>query len=123
MTVRITLPVRALPAPESDIWRSIGDWLRRHQSAIRRMQWSVVSIYAVLLIVPVFLPLPDNAAYLWSNFTRFAQFVFWGVWWPFVLLSTALVGRVWCGLLCPEGAITEFVSSHGRGRAIPRWLT
>lgn len=123
MSIRIPLPVRALPVPESDIWQGIGEWLQRHQSAIRRVQWSVVSIYAVLLVVPVFLPLPGHTAYLWSNFTRFAQFVFWGIWWPFVLLSTALVGRVWCGLLCPEGALTEFVSGRGRGRAIPRWMT
>ena len=123
MTIRIPVPVRALPVPESDIWQRIGEWLQRHQSAIRRVQWSVVSIYVVLLVVPVLLPLPDHTAYLWSNFTRFAQFVFWGIWWPFVLLSTALVGRVWCGLLCPEGALTELVSGHGRGRAIPRWMT
>ena len=123
MIIRIPLPVRALPAPQSDIWQRIGEWLQRHQSTIRGAQWSVVSIYFVLLVVPVFLPLPDHTAYLWSNFTRFAQFVFWGIWWPFVLLSTALVGRVWCGLLCPEGALTEFVSGRGRGIAIPRWLT
>lgn len=123
MTIQVVLPARAMSAPERDIWQCIGDWLQRHQSAIRRVQWSVVSIYILLLVVPAFLPLPDNTAYIWNNFTRFAQFVFWGIWWPFVLLSTALVGRVWCGLLCPEGTITEFASGSGRGRAIPRWLT
>ena len=33
-----------------------------------------------------------------------------------------LLGRLWCGLLCPEGALTELASRHGLGRAIPRWL-
>jgi hypothetical protein len=51
-----------------------------------------------------------------------AQYLFWGVWWPFVILSTMLLGRVWCGVLCPEGALTEFASRHGRGLAIPKWL-
>lgn len=52
----------------------------------------------------------------------FAQLAFWGIWWPFVILSTMLMGRVWCGVLCPEGALTEFVSRHGRGGRIPRWV-
>jgi hypothetical protein len=51
-----------------------------------------------------------------------AQYLFWGVWWPFVILSMMLMGRVWCGVLCPEGALTEFVSRHGRGGSIPRWV-
>jgi hypothetical protein len=33
-----------------------------------------------------------------------------------------MLGRVWCGVLCPEGALTEFASKFGRGRAIPRWM-
>jgi hypothetical protein len=51
-----------------------------------------------------------------------AQYLFWGVWWPFVILSIMLMGRVWCGVLCPEGALAEFASRHGRGGAIPKWL-
>ncbi len=51
-----------------------------------------------------------------------AQYLFWGVWWPFVILSIMLMGRVWCGVLCPEGALTEFASRHGRGGSIPRWV-
>jgi polyferredoxin len=51
-----------------------------------------------------------------------AQYLFWGVWWPFVILSIMFAGRVWCGVLCPEGALAEFASRHGRGGAIPRWM-
>jgi hypothetical protein len=60
---------------------------------------------------------------LWhERLVLLAQYLFWGVWWPFVILSIMLVGRVWCGVLCPEGALAEFASRHGRGLAIPRWL-
>lgn len=99
-----------------------GDWLARHQSVIRRGQWVVVAVYATLVAVPAFLTLPTSAAHVWTNLTLFAQFVFWGIWWPFVILSMALVGRLWCGLLCPEGTLTEAISAHGRGHAIPHWL-
>ena len=100
----------------------IGLWLRDHQLVIRRAQWGVVGCYFFLLAVPAFLPLPRGAAHIWTNLTLFSQFVFWGLWWPFVLLSMVLVGRLWCGLLCPEGSLSERVSEHGRGGAMPHWL-
>jgi polyferredoxin len=67
----------------------------------------------------------EKAAYLacWQDrLVLAAQYLFWGVWWPFVILSIMLMGRVWCGVLCPEGALAEFASRHGRGGAIPKWL-
>jgi polyferredoxin len=99
-----------------------GAWMQRNGATIRAIQWVVVAVYAFLIIVPACLPLPDESAHLWNNLTLAAQFVFWGIWWPFVLLSMVLLGRVWCGVLCPEGALAEFASRHGRGRAIPRWM-
>ncbi len=99
-----------------------GDWMRRNGALIRGIQWIVVLVYAVLILVPIFLPLPDETAHIWSNLTLIAQFCFWGIWWPFVLVSMVLMGRVWCGVLCPEGALTEFASKFGKNWAIPRWM-
>lgn len=101
----------------------VGDWLMRHQRAIKLGQWGVVGVYLVLIAVPAFLPLPARTAHIWTNLTLFAQFAFWGLWWPFVLLSMILVGRLWCGLLCPEGTLSELVSTRGKGHAVPRWIT
>lgn len=120
-------PVRAVTQRSSRdrgqrLLAAAGDWLRRHQRAVHRLQWGVVAVYAVLLIVPVVMPLPDNTAHIWDNISRFARFVFWGVWWPGVLISVLVFGRLWCGILCPEGALTELASSRGLGRAIPRWI-
>ena len=99
-----------------------GEWLRTHARLIRALQWVVVLVYAVLLIVPAVLPLPDGAARAWNNITVLAEFAFWGIWWPFVLLSMVLFGRLWCGVLCPEGTLTEWASKHGRGLGVPRWM-
>lgn len=103
--------------------RRLGDWLMHNQRTIRTGQWVVVGFYVVLVSVPAFLPPPSGAAHIWTDLTLFAQFVFWGIWWPFVLLSMILVGRLWCGVLCPEGALSEVASSHGKGHAVPRWIT
>jgi polyferredoxin len=107
----------------SERTRLVGDWLQRHQRAIRFLQWCVVALYIVLVAVPAVLPLPDRTAHLWNNVTLAAQFVFWGIWWPFVLLSMIVVGRSWCGFFCPEGTLTEFASRHGWGLRLPRWIT
>ncbi|MDT8854222.1 4Fe-4S binding protein [Paracoccaceae bacterium Fryx2] len=123
------LPQRRLPpdvphmAPTRSLrLQTLGLWLRAHQRPLWWAQWAVVAVYAVLLVVPALLPLPGATARVWSNLTLFAQFVFWGLWWPGVLLSVLLFGRLWCGIFCPEGALTAFASRHGRGRAIPHWL-
>ncbi|WP_460533918.1 4Fe-4S binding protein [Chitinimonas naiadis] len=100
----------------------LGGMMRTHRRAILALQWLVVLAYAFLLIAPVFEPLPDETARVWNNLTVLAQFAFWGLWWPFVLLSMVAMGRVWCGVLCPEGALTEFASRWSLNRPIPRWL-
>jgi hypothetical protein len=58
---------------------------------------------------------PPYSAQWHERLVLLAQYLFWGVWWPFVILSIMFMGRVWCGVLCPEGALAEFASRHGRG--------
>jgi hypothetical protein len=110
------------PSPRQGLLARAGQALRRHRRAIAALQWAVVLAYLVLVAVPAFLPLPPNEARIFSSLTLFAQFAFWGIWWPFVMLSMMLFGRLWCGVLCPEGTLTEWASRHGLGRSIPRWM-
>lgn len=102
--------------------QQLGDGMRRHAGLIRVMQWTVVLFYALLLVLPALLPLPDSQARMLDNLTLFAQFLFWGIWWPFVLLSIVLFGRLWCGVLCPEGSLSEWASQYGKGMGVPRWV-
>lgn len=101
---------------------NIGLFLRRNRRLIISIQWLVVILYAAMVIIPAFLPLPPEDAHIWDNLRLFAQFCFWGLWWPGVMIATVTMGRVWCGLFCPEGAVSEWVSQYGRGKALPRWL-
>ena len=92
-----------------------GHWLARNGTGIRRLQWLVVAVYLGLIVLPVVAAQHPRLAW-------WAQFLLWGLWWPLVLLSVALLGRAWCGLLCPEGTLTQWASRHGQGRYVPRWL-
>ena len=76
-----------------------GEWLKSHRYMIFAAQWAMLLVYLVLVVVPAFLPLPQQGATLLNNLTLIAQFAFWGIWWPFVMLSMMFVGRVWCGWL------------------------
>jgi hypothetical protein len=118
----ITIPVAISPASSRTTLARVGDALRRHRRTIVALQWLVVGGYAILIAIPPLLPLPSSVDRIVTNLTLFAQFAFWGLWWPFVIASTMLVGRAWCGILCPEGTLTEFASRHGLGKAIPRWI-
>ncbi|CAG0971602.1 partial Putative electron transport protein YccM, partial [Burkholderiales bacterium] len=115
-------PLRPVPAAPPGRLAALGLVLRRYRGVILGVQWMVVLIYALLIVVPLFLPPPPQSAHLWDNLRLFAQFVFWGLWWPGVMIATVLLGRMWCGLLCPEGALSEWASRYGRGGSLPRWL-
>jgi polyferredoxin len=99
-----------------------GQWLKGHPGAVRVVQWSVVAVYASLVIVPALLPLPPGNARALDSVTVFAQWMFWGLWWPLVILSMFVAGRTWCGIFCPEGTLTEAASRFGLGRPVPRWM-
>jgi len=107
--------------PQSRVEKA-GLFLRKNRRAIIAIQWLIVILYAAMVIIPAFLPLPTEGAHIWDNLRLFAQFCFWGLWWPGVMIATVTMGRVWCGLFCPEGAVSEWVSQYGRGKALPRWL-
>ncbi|MDR2839453.1 MAG: 4Fe-4S binding protein, partial [Azonexus sp.] len=100
----------------------LGLFLRHHQRAILVLHWFIIVLYAAMVVIPAFLPLPAEDAHIWDNLRLFAQFCFWGLWWPGVMVATFTLGRVWCGLFCPEGTLAEWASRHGRGKAVPGWL-
>jgi polyferredoxin len=109
-TTRSNLPAR------------IGRVMQKHQRTIMVVQWLFVAMYLFLLLAPILLPLPDQNARITNNLRLFAQFMFWGIVWPLLMLSMILFGRVWCGVFCPDGTLTEFISRHGKKRSIPRWI-
>ena len=121
-TVACARPGAVAPAAVSGRLERVGLWLRDHQRLVRRLQWAMVALYLPLLILPALLPPPVAGTPLWASLAGGVQLLFWGLWLPGVLVSVLLFGRLWCGLLCPEGALTAAASRHGKGWAIPRWM-
>ncbi len=115
------ITINAIPLKKPLLQR-IGDYMQEQRKLILGLQWFIVLFYFTLLIWPALLPLPKDYVHFYENLILFAQFIFWGIWWPFVMLSMVLFGRVWCGVFCPEGALSEWTSRYGLGRSIPHWM-
>lgn len=45
----------------------------------------------------------------------------WRLWWPLIILSAIIFGRVWC-MVCPVEMITTFFAKIGFKRKRPQWI-
>lgn len=79
-------------------------------------------LFLGLIVLPLLLPIPKEEDTIFSHFTLLAQFLLWGLWFPLVFASVLFTGRSWCGLFCPMGAASEWITKIGLQRKIPRWL-
>lgn len=111
--------IRLPPGRPAGHLAAFGNWMATNPRAIRKVQWACLALYLVLLVLPAVIP-EGSASH--ERMVLLAHFVVWGLWWPGVMLSVMLMGRVWCGVFCPEGALTELASRRGLNRYIPRWL-
>jgi len=112
----------AVEARGAELLKGLGDWLQRRQAWVRCLQWGLVVCYYTLLFVPAILPQPADRADALSSLAGVAEIIFWGFWWPAVILSMMLFGQFWCGVLCPDGALTEWASRHGKAGKISAWV-
>lgn len=118
-SIRMTEQRRLLKRP---LVESIEEFFLKHRERFWLVHMVVLLLMAVLLVGPAFLPLPDEGATIFDDFSLFASFVVWGVWFPLLFLSVILSGRLWCGVFCPQGAASEYASKKGLAFAPPRWM-
>lgn len=100
----------------------IEDFFVRNRGWFAYIHAGMFILFAVLILVPALLPLPAEDSTVWNSFTLLARFLIWGLWFPLLLLSVLFFGRLWCGLLCPHGALSEYASKKGVNRPIPKWM-
>jgi len=53
--------------------------------------------------------------------TNLASLIVWSLWWPLVIISASLMGRVWCQV-CPMELINSLFSRIGLKRRVPHFL-
>ncbi len=104
------------------IAKSVEKLLVRYKSFFPYIHALMFLVFGALIFIPAFLPFPGDEATIGNNFTLFARFAVWGLWFPLMLVSVIFFGRLWCGLLCPQGALSEFMSRWGLNRHVPKWM-
>ena len=102
--------------------RAFGDFLGKRRDVVARLQWATAAIYVFLLFAPFAGFLSPHASELAARAARWEEALFWGVWWPGVILTSMIFGQIWCGLFCPDGAFTETASRYGLHKKPERWL-
>ena len=117
-----TSPASHLAGPETavsgrDVLQRIGDALASNQERLRHIQLLIVAFYALAGAIVIFTSSPWSA-----QFDRWMVILLWGLWWPAVLVGNLLFGQAWCGLLCPDGALTELAGRWSKRVKIPHAL-
>ncbi len=97
-------------------------FIYKHKNKLVFVHMGLFLLFLTLIVTPLLLEKPTEQATLFTNFTLFAQFLLWGIWFPLVFASVIFTGRSWCGLLCPMGAASEWATKMGLQRKIPGWL-
>ncbi len=101
---------------------AIEKFFYKHKKQLVFVHATMFIFFLSLMILPLFTVYPDTHATLWNNLRLFSTFLFWGLWFPLVFASVIFAGRLWCGVLCPMGAASEWANKVGFKWEIPRWL-
>ncbi|WP_457749850.1 4Fe-4S binding protein [Sulfurimonas sp.] len=72
---------------------------------------------ALLFFYAIFMGFYDT-----SKENIFTKAVFWGIFWPFfIVTSLPIFGRIFCGI-CPHGFLGKYISKIGLKKKMPKWL-
>lgn len=100
----------------------IEKFLVRNRERFGYIHFGMLILFLALFLAPPFLPAPSEEATPCNSLVIFAKFAVWAAWFPLLFLSVILFGRAWCGIFCPQGALSEFLNKKGLNRATPKWM-
>jgi polyferredoxin len=102
--------------------QTVETFFVRYRDHLKWVHAAMFVVFLGIIFVPLLLPDPPGNATPLTNYTTFASYALWGLWFPLVFLSVIFTGRSWCGVFCPMGAAAEWANGVGPQRPIPRWL-
>ncbi|BBG65067.1 polyferredoxin [Hydrogenimonas sp.] len=74
-------------------------------------------VVAFLFFYAIFMGFYDS-----SKDNIFTTAIFWGIFWPFFIVTTLpIFGRIFCGI-CPHGFLGKYITGYGLKRSMPKWL-
>jgi hypothetical protein len=109
-------------APRGSFTAALEGFFVKRREGFIYFHFLMFALFVAVIVAPAFLPHPPEDAGIIDNFTLLSSYILWGLWFPLVFLSVIVFGRLWCGLLCPQGALSEYVSRWGSNRAVPKWM-
>jgi len=72
------------------------------------MQFVMLLVFLLLIYGAIGITTDDkNFAIILRN-TNFANLIVWSYWWPLIIVTAILFGRLWCSI-CPMELITSFL--------------
>ena len=83
---------------------------------------TITFLSLVLLVINGLSATSDDAAFLKIlRNTNWANLIVWSYWWPFIIITAVLFGRIWC-MVCPVETITTTASKFGFRKKVPPFL-
>jgi len=85
------------------------------------LQLLTLGVFALLILGSIGADTSDMAFATVLRNTNLANLVVWSYWWPMLVLSAILFGRLWC-MVCPMELVTSLAGRVGLKRRPPQWL-
>ncbi|MCF6201053.1 MAG: 4Fe-4S binding protein [Hydrogenimonas sp.] len=83
----------------------------------RKFVFGLQVVIALLFFYAIYMGFYDS-----SKDNIFTTALFWGIFWPFFIVTTLpTLGRVFCGI-CPHGFLGKYITKIGLKRKMPKWL-
>lgn len=77
--------------------------------------------FLVLIVIGFSGYTQDNTFLRQLSRTNLTSIFVWRLWWPMIILSAIIFGRVWC-MVCPVEMVTTFFAKIGFKRKRPQWI-